>query len=116
MRRGEVYWANLAPRSGAEQRGRRPVAILSHDAFNQTPGWRSIIIVPVSTSARQANRGPTAVPVAAGVAGLARASIILCHQITTLDRSKLVERIGILPDELMRQIETGVMTAVGIVG
>ena len=45
MKRGEVYWADLAPRSGSEQRGRRPVVVISHDAFNQTPGWRSIIVV-----------------------------------------------------------------------
>ena len=35
MRRGEVYWAELAPRSGSEQMGRRPVIILSDDAFNE---------------------------------------------------------------------------------
>ena len=31
MIRGEVYWADLAPRSGSEQRGRRPVVVVSHD-------------------------------------------------------------------------------------
>ena len=116
MKRGEVYWADLAPRSGAEQRGRRPVVVLSHDAFNQIPGWRSVIVVPVSTSARQASRGPTVVPVPSGVAGLTRASVVLCHQITTLDRSKLVQRIGALPDQVIRQVEQGVMTATGIMG
>ncbi len=115
MRRGEVYWAELAPRSGAEQRGRRPVAVLSHDAFNLIPQWRSVIVVPVSTSARQAARGPTVVQVRAGVAGLARQSVVLCHQITTLDRSKLAQRVGMLPDEVIRQVERGIMTAVGIV-
>lgn len=33
MKRGEVYWADLAPRSGSEQRGRRPVVVISHDAL-----------------------------------------------------------------------------------
>ena len=37
MTRGEVWWAVLAPRSGAEQQGRRPVVIVSHNGFNQTP-------------------------------------------------------------------------------
>ncbi|MCU1266973.1 MAG: PemK-like protein [Acidobacteria bacterium] len=50
MKRGEVYWADLAPRSGSEQQGRRPVVVISHDAFNQTQNWRSIIVVPLSTS------------------------------------------------------------------
>src|SRR5580658_697712 len=31
MKRGEVYWADLVPRSGSEQTGRRPVILVSHD-------------------------------------------------------------------------------------
>jgi mRNA-degrading endonuclease toxin of MazEF toxin-antitoxin module len=41
-----VFWADLAPRSGSEQAGRRPVIVVSHDGFNQAPGWRSVIVVP----------------------------------------------------------------------
>ena len=43
MKRGDVYWADLVPRSGSEQTGRRPVVVVSHDGFNQTPhGGRSL--------------------------------------------------------------------------
>jgi len=34
MRRGDIYRAQLTPRSGSEQQGVRPVIIVSHDAFN----------------------------------------------------------------------------------
>src|SRR5512136_718934 len=104
MKRGDIYWANLAPRSGSEQSGRRPVIILSHDAFNQTAGWRSIIVIPVSTSAKQARRGPTVVPLAAGIAGLPSDCSAICHQITTIDRAKLADRIGHLPQALVTAI------------
>ena len=66
MKRGEVYWASIAPRSGSEQQGTRPVIIVSHDGFNETPGWRSVIVVPVSTTPAQAKRGPMVVPLQAG--------------------------------------------------
>ena len=59
MKRGDLYWAVLAPRSGSEQQGRRPVIVVSHDGFNQTTAWRSVIVVPISSSATQAHRGPT---------------------------------------------------------
>ncbi len=36
MKRGEVYWAELTPRSGSEQQGRRPVVVISHDVFNES--------------------------------------------------------------------------------
>ncbi|MBA3569446.1 MAG: type II toxin-antitoxin system PemK/MazF family toxin [Pyrinomonadaceae bacterium] len=81
---GEVYWADLVPRSGSEQQGRRPVVVISHDAFNQTQGWQSIIVVPFSTSAAQAGRGPSAVLLPQGAAGLGKDSVALCHQVTTL--------------------------------
>jgi mRNA interferase MazF len=66
MKRGDVYWADLVPRSGSEQQGRRPVIVISRDAFNQTQGWRSIIVVPLSTSVAQAGRGPCALLLSPG--------------------------------------------------
>ena len=58
MNRGEVYWADLVPRSGSEQSGWRRVILISHDGFNHTPGWRSIIVVPSSTSISQGSADP----------------------------------------------------------
>ena len=114
MKRGEVYWADLAPRSGSEQRGRRPVVVISHDAFNQTPGWRSIIVVPLSTSVAQAGRGPSAVLLSQGAAGLSQDSIALCHQVTTLDRAKLTQRIGELNSTELSQVEDGIKPAMDL--
>jgi len=114
MKRGEVYWADLIPRSESEQRGRRPVVVVSHDGFNQTAGWMSVIVVPLSTSSSQARRGPTVVGLPAGVAGLSRASAVICHQVTTLDRAKLTTRIGLLPAELLREVDDGLRTALDL--
>ncbi len=114
MKRGDIYWAILSPRSGSEQSGRRPVIILSHDAFNQTHAWRSIIVVPLSTSTTQARRGPTVVALSAGTGGLPGESCALCHQITTLDRAKLTEKIGTLSAESMTLVEQALLAAVDI--
>jgi|SRR5712691_6975245 len=114
MKRGEVYWADLAPRSGSEQQGRRPVIVISHDAFNQTQSWRSIIVVPLSTSTAQAGRGPSAVPLGRGAAGLTRESVALCHQVTTLDRAKLAQRIGELNSIELDLVEAGLRAAMDL--
>jgi mRNA interferase MazF len=114
MKRGEIYWADLIPRSGSEQAGRRPAIILSHDAFNQTPGWKSIIVVPISTSASQSNRGPTVVALPSGSAGLTKTSFAVCHQITTLDRAKLTKKIGALPPALLRDVEEALKAALDL--
>lgn len=114
MKRGDIYWATLSPRSGSEQSGRRPVIILSHDAFNQTSSWRSIIVIPLSTSDTQARRGPTVVALSDGTGGLAGKSSALCHQVTTLDRAKLTEKIGVLPAGVMAMVEQALLAAVDI--
>jgi mRNA interferase MazF len=114
MKRGEVWWADLVPRSGSEQHGRRPVVVVSHDAFNRADGWRSIIVVPLSTSARQAGRGPTAVLVPRGKAGLAKECVALCHQVTTLDRAKLTKHVGTLPAPLLGALAEGLKAAMDL--
>jgi len=114
MKRGEVYWADLVPRSGSEQTGRRPVVLMSHDAFNQTPGWRSIIVVPISTSSAQGKRAPTVIELSGGAGGLTKKSYAVCHQVTTLDRAKLTRRLGNLPSESLREVEEGLKAAIDL--
>lgn len=111
MNRGEVYWASLAPRSGSEQQGRRPVIVVSRDVFNVNPGWRSVIVVPLSTSPSQMRRGPTAVLIPRGEAGLQQESVALCHQVTTLDRAKLAQYIGDLSPQVLSSVEQGLKVA-----
>jgi mRNA interferase MazF len=114
MKRGDVYWADLVPRSGSEQTGRRPVILVSNDGFNQAPGWRSVIVVPISTSAAQARRGPTVVEIPSGAAGLGKASVAVCHQVTTLDRAKLSKQIGTLPRNVAQDLSEGLKAALDL--
>jgi mRNA-degrading endonuclease toxin of MazEF toxin-antitoxin module len=90
---------------------------MSHDGFNQTPAWKSIIAVPISTSTsqgRQGRRGPTVVELPGGSAGFPKASFALCHQVTTLDRSKLTRKAGALSSELLREIEGALKAAMDL--
>ena len=114
MKRGDIYWASLSPRSGSEQQGTRPVIVVSHDGFNQTPGWRSVIVIPVSTSPAQAKCGPTVVPLSAGAGGIPKDSVALCHQVTTLDRSKLTLQIGELSLALLNDVGEAMKIAQGL--
>lgn len=111
MKRGELYWGRLFPRSGSEQKGRRPVVVVSSDGFNEVKAWRSMIVVPITTSTRQIRLGPTTVSLPARETGLPKDSYALCHQITTLDRSKLGTRIGELSRETLRQVDAGIADA-----
>jgi mRNA interferase MazF len=114
MRRGEIWEADLHPRSGSEQSGRRPVLVVSNDGFNDIAAWRSVLVVPCSTSANQRARGPTAVPLRKGAGGLRKASVALCHQLTTVDRGKLLTRWGALDPESLAAVEDGIRAALDL--
>src|SRR5437762_226493 len=88
MTRGEVYWADLVPRSGSEQQGRRPVIVISHDAFNQTQNWRSIIVVPLSTSG-----------------GASRARAFCCVAATRRSRSRQRQCCALSPSDHSGSLE-----------
>lgn len=77
--------------------------------------WRSIVVVPLSTLPKQRRRGPTAILLAKGTASLRRESVALCHQVTTLDRAKLTERIGELPAAAMERVSEGLRAALALI-
>ncbi|MBK9370601.1 MAG: type II toxin-antitoxin system PemK/MazF family toxin [Deltaproteobacteria bacterium] len=114
MRRGDLYLAELSPRSGAEIQGGRPVLVVSHDSFNRVTAWQSVMVVPLTTSAAQARRGPTAVPIPDGAGGLRGDGVAVCHQITTLDRTKLSRRLGALPADVLAAVELGIKAALDL--
>jgi mRNA interferase MazF len=111
VKRGEIYWADLAPRSRSEQTGRRPVIVVSHNGFNQIPAWQSIIVLPMTGSQSQAKRGATVVELSGGSTGLSNPSFAVCHQVTTLDRAKLTKRAGALSPTELREVEEGLKAA-----
>lgn len=105
MNRGEIYHVDLFGRSGHEQGGDRPALIVSNDVFNARVSWKTTIVVPISTSAAQAQRD-YGVVLPAGSGGLTNESIALIHQVTTVDRTRFGRYYGKLDPALMARIDT----------
>jgi mRNA interferase MazF len=87
------------------------VLVISNNGFNEIESWRSVVVVPCSTSDNQRARGPTAIPLKKGAGGLRRSSVVVCHQITTLDRDKLLTRWGMLDTHELAAVEDGLRSA-----
>ena len=105
MVRGDIYFVDLQPRSGSEQAGRRPCIIVSTDAFNHARGWRSITVVPLTSSERWQTLSPTTLLFAPGESGLPKNCAALAHQITTIDRDKIIGgRIGSLTSQKLSEL------------
>jgi len=101
IRRGEIYLADLDPVRGHEQAGTRPVLIIQNDIGNQ---YSSTTIVAAITSWIDKKRLPTHVEVSAEESGLPRDSVILLEQIRTLDKERLIEKMGELLSQRMKEV------------
>ncbi len=53
-------------------------------------------------------------PLPGGAGALLKASVAICHQVTTLDRAKLSQQIGTLPSELLVAVEEGLKAALDL--
>ena len=103
MKRGEIYDVDLSGREGHETQGNRPAIVISNDKFNSTASWKTVTVVPVSTSSSQAQRN-YGVVLPAGSGGLPSESVALCHQVTTIDRTRLGKCYGQLDAPLLQRV------------
>jgi mRNA interferase MazF len=90
--------ANLDPVAGAEQKGTRPVLIVSNEEFNQA--MPNVTILPLSSTQRRLY--PSEVPLPEGKAGQPLESIIMAHQIRTISKQRLGKLWGYLDDPQLR--------------
>jgi mRNA interferase MazF len=95
-----IFLASLDPIQGSEQAGTRPVLVISRERLNQL--LPVVNIVPL-TSYKGGQVYPNEVLLPAGAGGLNVASIALCYQLRTLDKSRLGRDFGELTDATVRQ-------------
>jgi len=99
--RGEIRWAELNPTIGREQRGLRPVLILSDDTFNKYSGT---VIAVALTSQKQKAGFPLTFKLDSKE--LPKESWVKISQIRTLSTKRIGERIASAKDsEILKVIE-----------
>ena len=100
-----VMEANLDPVAGTEQKGTRPVLIVSNEEFNQA--MPNVTILPLTSTQRRLY--PSEVLLAEGKAGQPSESIIMAHQIRTISKQRLVKLLGYLDDlQLRREVREAI--------
>lgn len=112
MKRGELWWASLEEPRGSEPGYKRPVVILSSDAFNQSK-IQTVIVAIVTSNLRLAN-APGNISITKKDSGLSKESVINVSQILTIDKSFLVEKIGRLSDKKISALDEGLKLSLSI--
>ena len=109
-RRGEIWFADLSPTRGHEQRGTRPVLVLSVDAFNAGPA-ELVSVLPVTSTIRSI---PSHLVVRPPEGGLDVPSAILCDQVRTIARERLVRKRGVIAARTLARVEEIVRILLGL--
>ena len=111
VKRGDIYFADLSPVVGSEQGGMRPVLIVQNDTGNR---HSPTVIAAAITSQQGKARLPTHIELTASSCGLSRNSVILLEQIRTIDKSRLLERMGKLDDATMTKVDNAISVSFGL--
>ncbi len=111
IKRGDIFYADLSPVVGSEQGGVRPVLIVQNDVGNK---YSPTVIAAAITSQQFKTRMPTHISVNASVCGLSKDSVVLLEQIRTLDKKRLREKMGNLPETDMSRIDDALSVSIGL--
>ena len=104
-RRGELWWCE------PEDVGRRPVVVLSRDA--SIPRLRRALVAPCTTTIRGL---PSEVVLEVGEDPIPQRSAVNLDSVESVSIAVLVERLGRLGDERMRQVCAALGVAVDCSG
>jgi mRNA interferase MazF len=108
--RGEVWLADLDPTFGHEQGGRRPVLVVSVDAFNA--GLSGLVVVlPITSRQRPL---PLHIPIQPPEGGLRAPSSILCDAVRSIDQRRLIDCWGVVNSSTVTLAEDRLRRLMGL--
>ena len=109
VKRGELYYADLSPVVGSEQGGVRPVLVVQNDTGNK---YSPTVIAAAVTSRINKAKLPTHIELPQAY-GLQKDSVILLEQIRTINKKRLMSRIGQLPPATMSRVNKAILISLG---
>lgn len=113
IKRGDIFYADLGKTKGSEQNGIRPVLIVQNDLGNKF----SPTVIAVAITTKKKNKLPTHIPIKKNEClecNLPKDSIILVEQIRTLDKTRLMYKVGKLDKLTMQKVKEALKVSFNI--
>lgn len=99
MKRGDIYLVSLDPTEGREQRGSRPVLVVSPAEFNEAT--KLPVICPITSGGDFARR----IGFAVSVTGIKTTGVVRCDQPRVLDLgARNARKVDTLPASIMEEV------------
>lgn len=111
-RRGEIYLVSFDPTVGHEIKKTRPALVIQNNVSNQ---YSPITIVAAISSQFGNPPYPREILVHPGQSGLTNLSAVILNQIRSVDRQRLVKRLGMLDVATMRKVDEALLISLGLV-
>jgi mRNA interferase MazF len=113
LRRGEIYLCSFDPTVGHEIKKTRPALVIQNDVGNR---YSSLTIVAAITSAVSVVPYPIEVVIEpTATTGLETRSSIRLDQIRSVDRQRLVRRLGVVDSATMTKVDEALKISLGLV-
>lgn len=106
IRQGEVYWVDFGEPAGSEPGYRRPAIVVQNDVFNASR-ISTVVVCPLTSNMRRAE-APGNVLLVPGEGELDQQSVVNVSQVFTVNKRDLIEKIGSLDGERVREIVSGI--------
>lgn len=110
MRRGDIYWVDFGPPRGSEQGGSSPALVVQNDIGNMSS---PTTIIAAITSKKKVSY-PFHIDVSALESGLPQDSTVLLEQLLTINKSRLINRIGSLSSAKMIEVDRALQASLGL--
>jgi len=99
VKRGDIYLVSLDPTEGREQRGSRPVLVVSPAEFNEATNLP--VICPIASGGDFARRIGFTVP----LSGIKTTGVVRCDQPRVLDLgARNARKVDTLPAPIMQEV------------
>jgi mRNA interferase MazF len=110
--RGEIYLVNFDPTIGHEIRKTRPALVIQNDVSNQ---YSPITVVAAISSQFSDPPFPREVIIEAHESGLDKRSAVIVNQIRSVDRQRLIKRVGKLSSRSLARANESILISLGLV-
>jgi mRNA interferase MazF len=111
-RRGDLWLVALGAARSGEPGKHRPAVIVSVDEILVGVDDELVVVVPVSSSRSSTPLRPTVSP----GEGVDSPSVAVCRSVRAVARTRLLERLGTLAPDTMRQVECALAMILGVEG
>lgn len=101
-RRGDIFWVKFGPSGDSGPSGKRPAVVIQNDLLNIS--HIRTTVVSLITSNLKLGEIPGNVRLKKGMGNIPKSSVVVVSQITTIDKTRLLEKIGSLDKETVDEI------------